>query len=184
MSAAALVARSGSPDATHILGISAYYHDSAACLVRDGVIVAAAQEERFSRKKHDAAFPRQAIAYCLQAGAITIDQVDYVAFYEKPFLKFDRILHTHLACAPAGLRTFLQAIPLWIKDKIWMKADLQKQLSFPGPILFPEHHQSHAASAFFPSPYPEAAFLTVDGVGEWTTTSYGVGRGNQVQIHG
>ncbi|MHB8522747.1 MAG: carbamoyltransferase family protein [Limisphaerales bacterium] len=168
----------------NILGLSAYYHDSAACLVRDGVITAAAQEERFTRKKHDAAFPRHAVDYCLQAAAIDIRQVDFVVFYEKPFIKFDRLLHSYLACAPAGIRSFLKAIPLWIKDKIWMKAGIKKELDYDGPILFPEHHESHAASAFFPSPYQEAAFLTVDGVGEWTTTSYGVGRGNEVQIQG
>ncbi|MFO1499621.1 MAG: carbamoyltransferase [Verrucomicrobiota bacterium] len=168
----------------NILGISAYYHDSAACLVRDGVILAAAQEERFTRKKHDENFPRHAVDYCLRAGGITIKEVDYVVFYEKPFLKFDRILHSFLAYAPLGIRTFLKAIPLWIKDKIWMKADLQKELDFDGPILFPEHHESHAASAFLPSPFEEAAILTVDGVGEWTTTSYGLGRGNQIELQG
>jgi carbamoyltransferase len=167
-----------------ILGLSAYYHDSAACLVRDGVIVAAAQEERFTRKKHDASFPRHAVEFCLKTGGLTIHEVDYVAFYEKPFTKFDRILHSYLACAPAGIRSFLMAIPLWIKEKIWMKAELQKELDYAGPIIFPEHHESHAASAFFPSPFPEAAFLTVDGVGEWTTTSYGLGRGHRVDIHG
>jgi carbamoyltransferase len=168
----------------NILGLSAYYHDSAACLVRDGVIIAAAQEERFSRRKHDANFPTHAVGYCLREGGLTIAEVDYVAFYEKPFLKFDRILHSYLACAPAGIRSFLKAIPIWIKDKVWMKAGLRRELNFAGPILFPEHHESHAASAFFPSPFPEAAFLTADGVGEWTTTSYGIGRGNRVDIHG
>jgi carbamoyltransferase len=167
-----------------ILGISAYYHDSAACLVRDGQIVAAAQEERFTRKKHDPSFPKHAIDYCLRAGSITIKEVDFVSFYEKPFRKFDRLLHSYLARAPLGLRSFLKAIPLWIKDKIWMKAELKQELDFDGPILFPEHHESHAGSAFFPSPYAEAAFLTADGVGEWTTTSYGIGRHHRVQIHG
>lgn len=166
----------------NILGISAYYHDSAACLVRDGVIVAAAQEERFTRKKHDERFPRSAVEYCLREGAIRTTDLDYVVFYEKPFVKFDRILHTFLAYAPLGLRTFLKAIPLWIKDKIWMKMELQKELDFSGPILFPEHHESHAASAFFPSPFEEAAILTVDGVGEWTTTSFGTGRGNYIEL--
>jgi carbamoyltransferase len=165
-----------------ILGISAYYHDSAACLVQDGLIVATAQEERFSRKKHDERFPRQAVDYCLREAGITVQDLDYVVFYEKPFLKFDRILHTFLAYAPAGIQTFLKAIPLWIKDRIWMKSELQKELGFSGPILFPEHHESHAASAFFPSPFEEAAFLTVDGVGEWTTTSFGVGRGNCIEL--
>ncbi len=166
----------------NILGISAYYHDSAACLVRDGRIVAAAQEERFTRKKHDERFPRHAIDYCLREGGIGTEQLDYVVFYEKPFIKFDRILHSFLAYAPVGLQTFLKAIPLWIRDKIWMKSELQTELNFSGTILFPEHHESHAASAFFPSPFEEAAFLTVDGVGEWTTTSYGTGRGNHVEL--
>jgi carbamoyltransferase len=179
-SVAPSVARSG--PGTCILGISAYYHDSAACLVRDGQIVAAAQEERFTRRKHDASYPQHAIAYCLREGGITARELAAVTFYEKPFLKFDRLLHSYLACAPAGLRSFLKAIPVWIKDKIWLKAGLRKALGYDGPIFFPEHHESHAASAFFPSPFPEAAFLTVDGVGEWTTTSFGVGRGNQIEM--
>jgi carbamoyltransferase len=166
----------------NILGISAYYHDSAACLVRDGNIIAAAQEERFTRKKHDERFPRHAVEYCLREGGITTKQLDYVVFYEKPFVKFDRILHSFLAYAPAGVRTFLKAVPLWIRDKIWMKTELQQELDFEGTILFPEHHESHAASAFFPSPFEEAAFLTVDGVGEWTTTSFGTGRGNYIEL--
>ncbi len=168
----------------NILGISAYYHDSAACLVRDGQIIAAAQEERFTRKKHDESFPRHAVDYCLREGGITTSDLSFVAFYEKPFLKFDRLLHSYLACAPAGLPSFLKAIPVWIKEKIWMKTALQKELNFTGKIIFPEHHESHAASAFYPSPFQEAAFLTVDGVGEWTTTSWGLGRDNHVQIHG
>jgi carbamoyltransferase len=169
----------------NILGISAFYHDSAACLVRDGEIVAAAQEERFTRKKHDAGFPKNAVEFCLRDGGITQAEVDYVAFYEKPFLKFDRILHSYLAYAPAGLKSFLMAIPLWIRERIWMKDVLRRELSnYQGKILFPEHHESHAASAFFPSPYPEAAILTADGVGEWTTTSYGIGRGNRLELLG
>jgi carbamoyltransferase len=168
----------------NILGISAFYHDSAACLVRDGEIVAAAQEERFTRKKHDAAFPTNAVEYCLREGGVAISDLDFVAFYEKPFLKFDRILHSYLAYAPAGLRSFLMAVPLWIRERIWMKELIKEELSYTGKIIFPEHHESHAASAFFPSPFSEAAFLTVDGVGEWTTTSFGVGRGNQVEMHG
>jgi carbamoyltransferase len=132
----------------HILGISAYYHDSAACLVCDGEIVAAAQEERFTRKKHDSGFPRNAIDYCLREGGITSKQLDYVAFYEKPFVKFDRILHSYLAYAPRGIHSFLKAIPVWIKDKLWMKAELQKELDFEGQIIFCEHHEAHAASAF------------------------------------
>ncbi len=168
----------------NILGISAYYHDSAACLVRDGVIVAAAQEERFTRKKHDERYPENAIEYCLREGGITTKDLNYVAFYEKPFTKFDRILHSYLACAPSGIHSFLKAIPVWIKEKIWMKTELQKKLNFEGTIIFPEHHEAHAASAFYPSPFQEAAFLTVDGVGEWTTTSYGTGRDGHVQIAG
>ena len=167
---------------TNILGISAFYHDSAACLVRDGEIVAAAQEERFTRKKHDPAFPSQAVACCLRQGGIGAGDLDLVAFYEKPFLKFDRILHTYLACAPAGLRSFLMAIPLWIRERIWMKELIGNELGCQAKLLFPEHHESHAAAAFFPSPFSEAAFLTVDGVGEWTTTSFGVGQGNRVEI--
>lgn len=169
----------------NILGLSAFYHDSAACLVRDGQIIAAAQEERFTRKKHDATFPKNAVEYCLREGGISLAQVDYVAFYEKPFVKFDRILHSYLAYAPSGLKTFLMAIPLWIRERIWMKTLIQGELpGFSGKILFPEHHESHAASAFFPSPYQEAAFLTVDGVGEWTTTSYGKGVGNKIEMLG
>ena len=173
------------PHSINILGISAFYHDSAACLVQNGQITAAAQEERFTRKKHDAAFPKHAVEYCLREGGISLAQVDYVAFYEKPFVKFDRILHSYLAYAPRGLKTFLMAIPLWIRERIWMKTLIQSELhGFSGKILFPEHHESHAASAFFPSPYPEAAFLTVDGVGEWTTTSYGKGIGNKIEMLG
>jgi carbamoyltransferase len=170
------------PRPVNILGISAFYHDSAACLVRAGRIVAAAQEERFTRKKHDAAFPKNAVEYCLREGGIQISDLDFVAFYEKPFLKFDRILHSYLAYAPSGMRSFLMAIPLWIRERIWMKELIRKELGYAGKIIFPEHHESHAASAFFPSPFSEAAFLTVDGVGEWTTTSFGVGRGNQVEM--
>lgn len=168
----------------NILGLSAFYHDSAACLVREGEIIAAAQEERFTRKKHDAGFPEQAVRYCLRESGLTVNELDYVTFYEKPFLKFDRILHTYLAYAPVGLRSFLMAIPLWIRERIWMKELIRRELGCVCKILFPEHHESHAASAFFPSPFSEAAFLTCDGVGEWTTTSYGVGRGNQIQMLG
>lgn len=166
----------------NILGISAFYHDSAACLVQDGTIVAAAQEERFTRKKHDPAFPSHAVAFCLRQAGLSVNQIDLVAFYEKPFLKFDRILHSYLACAPAGLRSFLMAIPLWIRERVWMKELIRQELGYPGTILFPEHHESHAASAFFPSPFPQAAFLTVDGVGEWTTTSFGVGQDHSIQL--
>ena len=166
----------------NILGLSAFYHDSAACLVRDGEIIAAAQEERFTRKKHDASFPQQAVRYCLRESGLNVNELDYVTFYEKPFLKFDRILHTYLTYAPVGLRSFLMAIPLWIRERIWMKELIRRELGCVCKVLFPEHHESHAASAFFPSPFSEAAFLTCDGVGEWTTTSYGVGRGNQIQM--
>jgi carbamoyltransferase len=166
----------------NILGLSAFYHDSAACLVRDGEIVAAAQEERFTRKKHDASFPTNAVAYCLREGGINVNELDCVAFYEKPFLKFDRILHSYLAYAPAGLKSFLMAIPLWIRERVWMKELIRRELGSDCKIFFPEHHESHAASAFFPSPFSEAAFLTIDGVGEWTTTSYGVGRDNQIEM--
>jgi len=166
----------------NILGISAFYHDSAACLVRDGKIISAAQEERFSRIKHDNSFPVKAVRFCLEHSGLESRNLDYVAFYEKPFLKFERILETYLAFAPRGFRSFIKAMPLWLKKKIWMKDLIRRELGYEGPILFPEHHQSHAASAFFPSPFNEAAFLTMDGVGEWTTTSYGVGRDNRVRI--
>ena len=166
----------------HILGISAYYHDSAACLLRDGEIVAAAQEERFTRIKHDPSFPERAVAFCLREGGLVPGDLDAVAFYEKPFLKFERLLQTYLAFAPLGLRSFLTAMPLWIRKKLWMRDNIRKELGVEARIVFPEHHESHAASAFFPSPYREAAFLTIDGVGEWTTTSWGIGRDNEVQI--
>lgn len=167
----------------NILGISAFYHDSAACLISNGEIHAAAQEERFTRKKHDARFPRHAIDYCLQqASQPQGKQLDLVAFYEKPFLKWDRLLSTYLAVAPSGVRSFVKAMPVWIKQKIWIKELIRKELGFDGPIIFPEHHESHAASAFFPSPFEEAAILTIDGVGEWTTTSVGRGKGNRVEL--
>ena len=162
----------------YILGISAYYHDSAAALIKDGEIIAAAQEERFSRKKHDERYPRAAIEYCLKQAGITAQELSYVAFYEKPFLKFERLLETYFAYAPLGLRSFLKALPLWIKHKIWIKERLQKNLGYTGPLLFPEHHHSHAASAFYPSPFKEAAVITLDGVGEWATTSFSVGKEN------
>nr|MBX2818141.1 carbamoyltransferase [Rhodothermaceae bacterium] len=165
-----------------ILGISAFYHDSAACLVRDGDIVAAAQEERFTRKKHDHRFPEHAIAYCLEEAGITIEDVDHVAFYDKPWLKFERLLETYLSFAPIGLRSFMKAMPLWLKEKLWMGDYIKKALDYPGDILYPEHHQSHAASAFFPSPFEEAAILTIDGVGEWATASWGIGKGNTIEL--
>src|SRR3989344_691549 len=166
----------------NILGISAFYHDSAACLVRDGKIVAAAQEERFTRKKHDERFPEHAVRYCLAAGGISAREIDYVAFYEKPFLKFERLLETYLAYAPRGFSSFLKAMPIWVKQKLWMKDYIARELGSSCPILFPEHHESHAASAFYPSPFPRAAFLTMDGVGEWATTSYGAGKDNHLDL--
>ncbi len=168
----------------HILGISCYYHDAAAAIVTDGRIVAAAQEERFSRKKHDARFPQHAVAYCLKEAGISIADVGLVAFYDKPLLKFERILETYLAYAPRGISSFLMSMPLWLKEKLWIPSLIQKELGFDGTILFTEHHESHAASAFFPSPFPRAAFLTMDGVGEWTTTSFGIGDGNRIRIMG
>ncbi len=166
----------------YILGISAFYHDSAAALLRDGEILAAAQEERFTRKKHDPSFPAKAAEYCLMEAGISIEDVDYVVFYDKPFVKFERLLMTYLAIAPAGWRSFIDQMPPWLKEKLFMRRTLSKELGFSGKTLFTSHHQSHAAAAFFPSPYQEAAFMTLDGVGEWATSTYGIGRGNQVKI--
>ena len=173
----------------HIIGLSAYYHDSAAVLLKDGEIVAAAQEERFSRKKHDARFPVNALNYCLSEAGITLAQVDKVAFYDKPFLKFERLLETYLAFAPKGFKSFRMAIPLWLREKLFQKDLLTKELKKIAPevnwldrLLFSEHHLSHAASAFFPSPFDEALVLTMDGVGEWATTSAAIGRGNNLEI--
>lgn len=176
---------------THILGISAYYHDSAAALVKDGVIVAAVQEERFTRKKHDASFPRQGINYCLGEAGISLKEVDYIVFYEKPLVTFERLLETYLAFAPRGLRSFIAAMSAWLQEKLYLKTVLKKALAELGdcktkdlpPLLFNEHHQSHAASAFFPSPFDEAAVLCMDGVGEWATTSLWSGQGNQLTPH-
>jgi len=167
---------------TYILGISAFYHDSACALLKDGEIVAAAQEERFSRKKHDHSFPENSIAYCLRKAGIDSNDLDYVAFYDKPFVKFERLLMTYLSYAPFGLKSFLAAMPPWIKSKIFMRSYIEDQLCCNAPILFPEHHESHASSAFFPSPFKEAAILTVDAVGEWATASYGTGRENEMSI--
>ncbi|NOZ62128.1 MAG: carbamoyltransferase [Calditrichaeota bacterium] len=166
----------------NILGISAYYHDSAACLVRDGKIIAAAQEERFTRKKHDFNFPFQAVDYCLREGKISASELDYVAFYDKPFIKFERLLETYLVYAPGGIKSFVKAIPVWVKQKLWIRELIKNDLGYQGKIIFPTHHESHAASAFFPSPFSEAAFLTIDGVGEWNTTTFGVGKDNKLQI--
>lgn len=167
---------------TYILGISAFYHDSAACLVRDGEIVAAAQEERFTRKKHDHAFPINAVEYCLKTAGITSTEISHVAFYDKPWIKFERLLETYLAFAPQGLKSWLKAMPLWLKEKLWMGDLVKKELGFEGQIIFPEHHQSHAASAFYPSPFESAAVLTIDGVGEWATVTWGVGKGNKIEL--
>jgi len=166
----------------NVLGISAFYHDSAACLVRGGKVVAAAQEERFTRKKHDHSFPVEAIQYCLTEGGLQHDDLDHVAFYDKPWLKFERLLETYVTYAPVGIRSFLRAMPLWLKEKLWMGDLIAREVGFEGALHYPEHHQSHAASAFFPSPFEEAAILTVDGVGEWSTASWGVGSGNQLEL--
>ena len=166
----------------NILGISAFYHDSAACLVRDGEIIAAAQEERFTRKKHDASFPDNAIEFCLKTGGIQVSDLDYVGFYDKPFIKFERILETYLGIAPKGLKQYLSAIPVWLKDKLWTRGNIRKNLGYEGPVIFSEHHESHAASAFFPSPFKEAAILTMDGVGEWATSSLALGKDNKIEL--
>src|SRR2546421_3013504 len=166
----------------YILGISAYYHDSAACLVRDGEVLAAAQEERFTRKKHDQRFPLRAVEFCLKRAGITADELDHVAFYDKPLLKFERLLETYLDYAPRGLRSFLMAMPLWLREKLWIREQVAKEVAFGGKLLFTEHHESHAASAFFRSPFESAAVLTMDGVGEWATSSYGYGRGSELHL--
>jgi len=172
-----------------ILGVSAFYHDSAAALIQDGTVIAAAQEERFTRKKHDAAFPENAITYCLEEAGITLSDVDYVAFYDKPFLKFERLLETYLAFVPIGFRSFKMAIPVWLKEKLFQKDLLRKKFKafdadfdWQNKLLFSEHHQSHAASAFFPSPFEDAVVLTMDGVGEWATTSVAIGRGRDLKM--
>ena len=172
-----------------IVGLSAFYHDSAAALVEDGRVVAAAQEERFTRKKHDSGFPHHALAYCLEAAGIPLESVDYVVFYDKPFLKFERLLETYLAFAPNGFRSFRMAVPLWLREKLFQKRLLHDELKkfsrdcdWDSKLLFTEHHQSHAASAFFPSPFERAAVLTMDGVGEWATTSAAIGEGNKLEI--
>lgn len=171
-----------------LLGLSAFYHDSAAALVDDGRIIAAAQEERFTRKKHDSNFPINAVRYCLEAGKVDLDDVDYVAFYEKPLIKFERLLETYLASAPLGFKSFQMAMPLWTKEKLFQKTKLEKALTpfspsgkLQGQLLFAEHHQSHAASAFYPSPFEKAVVLTMDGVGEWTTTSVSIGCANKIR---
>src|SRR5210317_2367181 len=175
---------------TWTLGISAFYHDSAACLLKDGEIFAAAQEERFTRKKHDAGFPTHAIQYCLKEAGIAAKDIDNVVFYEKPFVKFERLLETYLAFAPKGFTSFAKAMPLWIKDKLFQKSALIKELKstldesvdWRERLLFSEHHLSHAASAYYPSPFDSAAVLTLDGVGEWTTTSLAIGKGSDLKV--
>ena len=172
-----------------VVGISAFYHDAAAALVRDGEIVAAAQEERFSRKKHDSKFPRHALEYCLTEAGVGLEEVDLVAFYDKPFLKFERLLETYLAFAPRGFESFRMAIPIWLREKLFLKDLLHNKLRQHCPdfdwderLVFSEHHLSHAASAFFPSPYASAAVLTLDGVGEWATSSLALGRDNKLEV--
>ena len=184
---------------TAILGISAYYHDSAACLLIDGHIVAAAQEERFTRKKHDPSFPTNACRWCLREASLDAADLDYVAFYDKPLVKFERLLETYVDYAPRGFPSFLQAMPLWMREKLWLpdliRSDLarldgedhpktlkRRAAAFPWKVLFGDHHESHAASAFYPSPFEEAAIVTVDGVGEWATASIGVGRGSEIEL--
>ena len=174
----------------YILGISAFYHDSAACLIKDGKIISAAQEERFTRKKHDSNFPRHAIKFCLNYARIKKEQIDKVVFYEKPFMKFERLLETYLAFAPKGFGSFVKAMPMWIKEKLFQKSTLIKELkstigsdvNWRERLLFSEHHLSHAASAFFPSPFDRAVVLTLDGVGEWTTTSVAIGKNNKLKV--
>ena len=168
----------------NILGISAFYHDSAACLIRDGEIIAAGSEERFTRKKADSDFPAKAVEYCLRQGGISLAEIDYVGFYDKPLIKFERILETYLGVAPKGFKSFLMAGPLWIKEKLYQDRSIRESLGdFQGELLFSEHHESHAASAFFPSPFEEAAILTIDGVGEWATTTMGTGKGSEIQLN-
>ena len=167
----------------YVLGISAFYHDSAAALVRDGEIIAACSEERLSRRKGDPRFPSLAVAFCLKQAGITASDLAAVGFYDKPIIKFERILETYLGVAPSGFRQFLMAGPLWIKEKLFMDKEIRASLpGYQGDVLYAEHHESHAASAFFPSPFEEAAILTMDGVGEWATASYGVGKGNDIEI--
>ena len=172
-----------------ILGISCFYHDSAAALVEDGRIVAAAQEERFTRKKHDDDFPKNAVRYCLEQGGFGASGIDHVVFYEKPFIKFERLIETYLMFAPRGFGSFLKAMPLWLKEKLFLKRLLlenldlvEKHSDWRSKLLFSEHHLSHAASAFYPSPFEKAAILTMDGVGEWATTSAGIGEGSRITV--
>ena len=165
----------------YVLGISCFYHDSSACLLKDGKIVAAVEEERFSRKKHDNSFPINAINYCLDSQKINIDKIDHIGFYEKPFLKFERILYQHLEMFPLSLKTFVASMPSWLNEKIRVVKIIKKQLKYKGDVMFIEHHMAHAASSFLVCPFEKAAILTVDGVGEWATTTYGLG--NKSNIH-
>lgn len=165
-----------------ILGISCFYHDAAACIIRDGRLLAAAQEERFTRLRHDAEFPVHAINYCLREAGIPASELDYIGFYDKPFIKFERLLYTYLSTFPRGLASFLKAMPVWLKDKLWIPQLIRNELDYDGPILYSEHHRSHAASAFLVSPFEKAAILTIDGVGEWETTTYGIGEGNDIRL--
>lgn len=169
-------------DNKYILGISAFYNDSAACIIKNGSIIAAAQEERFTRKKGDADFPINAIYYCLKAAEISISDLSEIVFYDKPILKFDRILASYIHNAPKGVESFVQAVPLWLKSKLWVEDTIKKELNFKNDILFTEHHQAHAASAFFPSPFDKAAIITIDGVGEWSTTTIGTGIGSKISL--
>jgi carbamoyltransferase len=174
----------------YILGISAFYHDSAACLIENGTIIAAAQEERFTRKKHDPSFPINAVKFCLEYGGIDINQLDAIVFYDKPLLKFERLLETYYAFVPKGVRSFITSMPVWIKEKMFLKRIIKEELESIGfdakksaaKMLFPEHHLSHAASAYYPSPYDKAAILTIDGVGEWATASICLGEGKDISI--
>ena len=165
-----------------ILGISAFYHDSASCLVQEGNIIAAAQEERFTRKKHDPSFPKNSIKYCLEEGRTSIQDIDYLVFYDKPLLTFERLLMSYLTVAPGGLRSWLKAMPLWLGQKLYIPKVIQRETGYEGDVLFAEHHEAHAASAFYPSPFNEAAILTVDGVGEWATASYGFGKDKDITL--
>ncbi|MFP8880729.1 MAG: carbamoyltransferase N-terminal domain-containing protein, partial [Myxococcota bacterium] len=165
-----------------ILGLSCFYHDSAAALLVDGKLVAAAHEERFTRIRHDPALPAEAVRYCLEEAGLTIEDVDYVAFYDKPFVKFERILLTYIATFPKSLPSFTKSIPIWLKEKLWVPNMIREKIGYEGEVLFAEHHQSHAASAFLPSPFEEAAILTCDGVGEWATTTQGIGRGDSLEL--
>ena len=166
----------------YIIGISAFYHDSAACLINNGEIVAAAQEERFTRKKQDKSFPINAIKFCLEYENIKIEDIDYISYYEKPLLKFDRLIKTYLTYAPLGFKSFEKAMKAWLGEKLYIKKIIKNELNYNGQIVFPEHHESHASSAFFASPFDKAAFLTMDGVGEWSTASYGIGKANKIQL--